>query len=114
VALREIGAPADDARILFVTVDPERDSLAHLKSYALAFGPWVVGLRPAKPAALVRLAKAYRISYGYGKADQDGDYEVSHSNAVYIFDRQGHARLLSTPTDTAVELVHDLKMLLAE
>jgi len=112
--LAKIGEPANDARILFVTVDPERDSLSRLQSYSSAFGKWVIGLRPANHAALERLAKRYRISYGYGEPGQDGEYEVSHSSAVYIFDRDGNARLLSTPSDTPASLVHDLTILLNE
>lgn len=112
-AVRELGPAADQVRILFVTVDPRRDSLAVLKSYAKGFGPQVVGLR-GDTRALVALTKRYRVSYGYGKPDADGNYTVSHSSAVYVFDRKGNARLLGKPTNHVDDYAHDLKELVAQ
>lgn len=113
LAVGGLGAKADQARILFVSVDPKRDTTAALKTYAAAFGPEVVGLRGSADA-LSALTKRYRVTYGYGKPDANGDYEVSHSSAVYIFDRQGHVRLLARPTDSARAIMKDLKRLVAE
>ena len=112
-AVRDLGPKADQVRILFVTVDPRRDSLSVLKSYAKGFGPQVVGLR-GDTEALAALTKRYRASYGYGKPDADGNYAVSHSSAVYVFDRQGKARLLGKPTNHVADYAHDLKELVAE
>ncbi|HKK14097.1 MAG TPA: SCO family protein [Gammaproteobacteria bacterium] len=112
-AVKSLGAKADQVRILFVTVDPKRDSLAVLKRYAAGFGPQVVGLRGSQ-TALKALTKRYRATYGYGKPDADGNYTVSHSAAVYIFDRDGEARLLGKPTNNGGAYVHDLKMLVDE
>ncbi|MGA7800112.1 MAG: SCO family protein [Gammaproteobacteria bacterium] len=111
-AVRELGPAADQVRILFVTVDPRRDSLSVLKEYAKAFGPQVVGLRGDR-SELVALTKRYRVSYGYGKPDANGNYTVSHSSAVYVFDRQGDARLLGKPTNHLADYAHDLKELVA-
>jgi protein SCO1/2 len=111
---RAVSALGDDAaqvRILFVSVDPERDTLAQLKSYAAAFGPQIVGLRGSQDE-LKALTKRYRITYGYGKPDAHGNYEVSHSSAIYVFDREGESRLLAGPTDSAPVITADLKRLL--
>lgn len=113
LAVAGLGAKANQARILFVTVDPKRDTVAGLKAYGQAFSPEVVGLRGTKEA-LRELTKRYRVTYGYGKPDANGDYEVSHSSAVYIFDPQGHIRLLARPTDSARAIMKDLKRLVAE
>lgn len=112
-AVSALGSQAQEVRVLFVTVDPKRDSLTVLRRYAQAFGPEVVGLR-GDPGALRALTKRYRVTYGYGKPDALGDYSVSHSSAVYVFDRRGAARLLMRPGDTAAALGGDLKRLLAE
>jgi protein SCO1 len=112
-AVTALGTDAGQVRILFVSVDPARDTLAQLKTYAAAFGPEVVGLRGSE-AELKALTKRYRVSYGYGKADAHGDYEVSHSSAVYVFDRAGEIRLLAGPTDGAPVITGDLQRLLAE
>jgi protein SCO1 len=112
-AVAALGTSAGQVRILFVSVDPARDTLAQLKTYAAAFGPEVVGLRGSE-VELKALTKRYRASYGYGKPDAHGDYEVSHSSAVYVFDREGKIRLLVRPTDDAPVITGDLQRLLAE
>jgi len=112
-AVAALGTGAGQVQILFVSVDPARDSLAGLKEYAAAFGPEVVGLRGSQ-AELQALTKRYRVSYGYGKPDAQGSYAVSHSSAVYVFDRRGEVRLLGKGTDTASALTGDLRRLLAE
>lgn len=98
-------------RILFVSVDPDRDSLQKLKEYSAYFGPEVVGLRGSQ-TELQALTKMYRVTYGYDKPDEHGNYEVSHSSAVYVFDALGAARLLFRPTDSMAAMSHDLKRLL--
>lgn len=112
-AVRTLGERADGVRILFVSVDPARDTVAVLKGYAQAFGPQVVGLRGGQDQ-LRRLTKRYRVTYGYEKPDASGNYVVSHSSAVYVFDREGRVRLLAQQTDRTADLAHDLKALLAE
>lgn len=112
-AVSKLGKQAKQVRILFVTVDPQRDSVQELGRYASYFGPQVVGLW-GDQAALRALTKPYRVSYGYGKPDAKGNYSVSHSSAVYVFDRIGEARLLVRPTDPDQAIIHDLKRLLAE
>jgi len=109
--LRQLEAGAGRVRILFVSVDPARDTPVVLRAYAHAFGPQVVGLSGSQ-AQLARLAKRYRVSYGLGKPGADGQYEVSHSSAVFIFDTHGQARLLATSTDSDASLVADLARLL--
>lgn len=112
-SVRALGARASQVRILFVSVDPARDTPAVLQQYAAAFGPRVVGLH-GNQAELRSLTKRYRVSYGYGKPDAHGDYEVSHSSAVYVFDARGNVRLLARPTDRPQDIAHDLGRLIAD
>lgn len=112
-AIDKLGAQAQQVRVLFVSVDPKRDTVQELKRYAGFFGPQVLGLRGSQ-AALRELTKMYRVTYGYDKPDAQGNYSVSHSSAVYIFDRKGEARLLVRPQDPISAITSDLKRLLAE
>lgn len=91
--LTPIDASATDVRVLFVTVDPARDDLKTLKDYTANFGPEFVGLR-GSPDELATLAKRYRVAYSVKPDADPAKYVVSHSSALYAFDRDGHARLL--------------------
>ena len=91
--LQRLGKQADQVRVLFVTVDPNRDSLPVLKQYAALFAPQIVGLR-GTPDALAALARRYRVAYSVTPAQNGHPYEVTHSSIVYVFDQNGNARLL--------------------
>jgi protein SCO1 len=91
--LGNLGPLADRVRVLFVTVDPGRDTLPILKQYAAAFAPQVVGLR-GTPDELAALARRYRIAYSVPPATADAPEQVTHSSAIYVFDKAGAARLL--------------------
>jgi protein SCO1/2 len=93
--LKSLGKAADDVRVLFVTVDPGRDTLPALKQYTEAFAPQVVGLR-GTPNQLANLAKRYRVAYSVTPAQDGRAYEVTHGGAVYVFDREGDIKLLFT------------------
>jgi len=107
-AMDELGPKAKDAQVVFVTVDPERDTDTVLAGYAKAFSPQVVGLR-GSDNQLAALARAYRIAYNVKKGPP---YEVMHSNAVFFFDRSGKARLVTTDTTDTVAMAEDVKRLL--
>ena len=99
-----------DLRILFVTVDPDRDTDTVMSDYAKAFSPQVVGLR-ATPNQLANLARTYRVAYDVKKGPP---YEVVHSNAVFFFDKDGKTRLVTTDTSNAVAMEEDVTRLLRQ
>lgn len=109
-ALRLLGPEASQVRVLFVSVDPRRDTTAVLKRYVSNFGQRFVGLRGSQ-AELTELSKRYRISYHYDEPDKYGNYEVDHSSAVFVFDRDGRARLLADTSNTAAQFASDLRRL---
>ncbi|MBS0383190.1 MAG: SCO family protein [Proteobacteria bacterium] len=113
--LQKLGKSADDVRILFVTVDPARDTVPVLHQYVTAFDPRVVGLTGTQDA-IAQLAKRYRAFYQpeQAKAASAGDYEVTHSSAIYFFDRQGRAQVLATPGSSNDEILHDLRILVEQ
>jgi protein SCO1 len=104
--LAKVGSP--DVRILFVTVDPDRDTDAVMTDYAKAFSSQVVGLR-GTPNQLAALARSYRVAYEVKKGPP---YEVIHSNAVFFFDKGGKARLVTTDTSDTAAMAEDVKRLL--
>jgi protein SCO1/2 len=97
-----------DVRVLFVTVDPDRDTDAVMADYAKAFSPQVVGLR-GSDNQIAALARTYRVAYSVKKGPP---YEVNHSNAVFFFDRGGKARLVTTDTNDSAAMADDVKRLL--
>lgn len=114
--LQRLGAHADDVRVLFVTVDPNRDSLPFLRQYAAAFTPQVVGLRGTADE-LAALARRYRVGYSVTPARNGHPYEVTHSSIVYVFDQSGNARLLidsmARPNPDIAGTTKDLQTLIA-
>ncbi len=111
-AIRGLGADAARVRVLFITVDPKRDTPAALKSYVNFFGPQFVGLR-GDDAELTALSKRYRIAYHLEPPDRYGNYAVDHSSAIFIFDGTGRARLLGSEGDGAAKIAQDLRRLAA-
>ncbi len=109
-ALEALGDDAQDVRVLFVTVDPDRDTLALMKDYALAFGAQVHGLR-GTPNQIVSLARRYRVAYGVNPSNAEGEYEVTHSNSVFFFDQKGRARYVTMNTDDEAGLLKTLRYL---
>lgn len=110
-AIEQLGAQGKRVRVLFVTVDPRRDTEPVLKRYVSDFGPQFIGLR-GTDAQLLDMVKRYRVVYRYAKPDASGNYEVSHSSAVFIFGRHGRARLLAQTGAPASVIAADLRHLL--
>ncbi len=110
-----LGTDAAGFSILFVTVDPGRDSLAAMEAYANAFSPRTDALR-GSDNQLAALARRYRVTYKLGAhRPGDTDYKVSHGKTVYLFDARGAARLLWPDFATAAAdipaAVRDLRRL---
>jgi protein SCO1 len=115
--LKRLGPEADHVRMLFVTVDPDRDTLPILAQYVKNFAPQIEGLR-GTPNQLAALARRYRLLYSVTPATANQPYEVTHSSAIYVFDGTGAARLLipslaTTKPDLAGTTV-DLRRLIEE
>jgi protein SCO1/2 len=98
--LNQLGAEAEHVRVLFVTVDPNRDTAPVLAVYVRNFAPQIEGLR-GTPDQLEALARRYRIAYSVTPETKDHPYEVTHSSAIYVFDASGAARLLVSSLGTA-------------
>jgi protein SCO1/2 len=109
--LDKLGPRVDQVRVLFVTVDPDRDTGALMKGYVNSFAPQIDGLRGTADQ-LTALARRYRVAFSVTPDAPGHPYEVMHSNAVFFFDRDGRARLVSTDTKDIDGTAADVKRLL--
>lgn len=107
-----IGPQAEKVQVLFVTVDPERDSAAILKQYVPAFDPHFIGLRPVDKAALDQVTKDFKIYYKKVPGSRPGSYTIDHTAGSYAFDTEGRLRLYIKHAQGPETLAHDLKELL--
>lgn len=112
-AINKLGPQADGVRALFVTVDPKRDKPELLRTYTRAFGPQVVGLR-GTDEQLRKLAQRYHVAYSLGDPDKQGNYAVTHSGTVFIFDKQGRAQLLAVGGNRSDLIAQDLHQLIEQ
>lgn len=104
--LAALGPKAKDMKVAFVTVDPERDDPASLKTYLSSFDPRITGLT-GTPEQVAATEKAYR-AYARKVPDKNGDYVMEHTAIVYVMDAQnrfvGALDLSRPPEQTAAEL----------
>ncbi|SMG14886.1 protein SCO1/2 [Paraburkholderia susongensis] len=110
--LGKLGPDAQKVRILFITVDPARDTPQALHDYVGAFDAQHAEGLTGTDWQIESLAKRYRVAYQMEKRDPNGDYEVTHSSAVYVFDSEGRARLLATDHDTPDAIAQDLRRII--
>jgi cytochrome oxidase Cu insertion factor (SCO1/SenC/PrrC family) len=105
--LDALGSDARRVRALFITIDPERDTVKRMKQYHAAFHKDIVMLT-GDAAAAKAAAKAYRIYYAKQKPKADGGYAVDHSTYTYLMDRRGcyvrHFRHNTAPKVMAKEI----------
>lgn len=109
--MQALGSQANDVRMIFVSVDPARDTPSLLHTYVHAFNRHAVGLTGSE-SAIVDVARRYRVAYEDEKPDASGNYAVTHSSAIYIFDKSGRARLLAASNNTVAQITHDVRRLL--
>jgi len=107
-----LGPQSDKVQVLFVTVDPQRDTAAILKQYVPAFDPRFLGLLPADDAALEKVAKDFKIYYKKVPGISPGSYTMDHTAGSYAFDPDGRLRLYIKHAQGPETLAHDLKELL--
>jgi protein SCO1/2 len=114
--LGRLGDAASDVRILFVSVDPHRDTPDLLQAYVNAFNNNAIGLTGTE-RQIAGLARRYRVSYQIDKPAPGAaaeNYNVTHSRGVYVFDPEGRARLLLSDSGSTEEIVDALRKLIEE
>lgn len=111
-AMQLLGEDAKRVQVLFVTVDPARDTPALLAQYVPAFDPSFLGLY-ADEKSLAALAKDFKVFYAKQPGSTPGSYAMDHSTGNYAYDAQGKLRLLLRHGETPANIAADLKLLLA-
>ena len=109
--MKTLGKDAGRVQVLFVTVDPERDTPEVLAKYVPAFDAGFLGLS-GDAAATQRAAKEFKIFYEKRPGGAPGAYTVDHSGQSYVLDAQGRLRLFVRHDRVASDLADDLRTLL--
>ncbi len=110
--MKELGPQADDVQVLFVTLDPERDTPELLRQYAPAFDKRFVGLY-GTPAEIAQTAKEFKVFYQKVPGQTPDSYTIDHTAGSYVFDKQGKVRLFLRHNQGTAPIAHDLKLLLS-
>jgi protein SCO1/2 len=110
VVMKELGADAARVQVLFVSVDPERDTAEVLKNYVPLFNPSFLGLTGSADE-VARAAKEFKIFYQKQKL-QGGAYTMDHSAGTYILDTEGRLKLFAKNGVAPPALLQDLRQLL--
>ena len=108
-----MGAASGKVAVVFVTVDPERDTVSALHDYLSHFGPDFVGLT-GSPAEIAVAAKAYNVRYSKVETGSSSGYAMAHSAYVYLIDPQGQWRLTYAFGVKPEEFAADLNYLARE
>jgi len=134
-AKERLGADGERLQVVFVTVDPERDTPAILTEYVHAFDPGFIALRPPTDAAVQQLAKQFHVYVEKTPASAspaatsaavagsmnktnptngaEGAYGIAHTAVSFVFDPQGRLRLYAKDGEGVDRWVHDVRLLLA-
>jgi protein SCO1/2 len=110
-ARRLLGPRAKDVQVLFVTVDPARDSADHLRDYLARFDPTFIGITGSE-AQIAQLLKTYGISATKIPIAGTREYNMNHSSYLYFIDREGRQRSMLPFGRPAADIAHDLAILL--
>ncbi|MCB1967335.1 SCO family protein [Accumulibacter sp.] len=115
LAMREVqkrlGERGSHVQVLFVTLDPERDTAQLLARYVTAFDPSFIGLR-GDTAATAAAAREFKVFYSKQAGSEPGTYGIDHTTGSYVFDPQGRLRLLVRHGEPADSVAGDITLLL--
>ena len=112
-AKKLLGPDGNKLQVVFITVDPERDTSQVLKGYMGNFDPTFVALRPT-PEQLEAVAKDFKVYYKKVEGNTPTSYSMDHSAATYVYDTKGQLRLYARYGAGPQVLASDFKQLLAQ
>lgn len=110
-ALQKLGKDATRVQVLFVTVDPERDTPERLAQYLSAFGPAFLGLH-GDPQSTKNIASEFKVVYQKQMGNSPNHHTMDHSSGTYIFDPKGKLRLYISNGAGRDVFAHDIVELL--
>ncbi len=109
--MQKLGKDADRLQVLFITLDPQRDTQELLAKYVPAFDPRFLGLR-GDEAATAKVAKEFKVFYQKVPGKDPANYTIDHTSGSYMYDPQGRIRLFVRHGQGPDPIVHDVKALL--
>lgn len=107
-----MGKDADKVQVIFVTLDPDRDSLELLAQYVPSFDKRFLGMRPDSQEALDKVTKDFKIFYSKVPGKSANSYTIDHTAGSYVFDTEGRLRLFIKHQQGPALIAEDLKKLL--
>lgn len=111
--VKRLGDDARNVQVLFITVDPEHDTVKQLAGFIPPFNPSFIGLT-GSDKEIAAVASEYKVAYGKNPQSKPGQILVDHSTGIVVKDKKGELRLL-VKNDVAVDdLEHDVRVLLKE
>jgi protein SCO1/2 len=111
LVMNQLGPAARHIQVLFVTLDPQRDTRALLKSYVTAFDPRFIGLS-GTVTQIDRAASSFHVEYA--RVGVGADYTIDHSTSTFVLDATGRLRLVGATNTSIGDFTHDLAALAAE
>jgi protein SCO1/2 len=111
-ALDHLGEDREDVHVVFVSVDPERDTPERTTAYARAVDPSFLGVT-GTDAEIAHVTSRYGIYYAKAEGSEATGYLVDHSATVLVLNPDGQLELLWSPTVTAPQMAEDLDSLLS-
>ncbi|MFN8996322.1 MAG: SCO family protein [Pseudomonadota bacterium] len=109
-----LASDADRVQVIFISVDPERDSDEILRAYTAGFDPRFTGWR-FDLATTARLAREFKVFYSkVPLKDSALEYTIDHTALTFVFDVRGQIRLAVRHEQTPESVASDLKQLLDE
>ena len=113
--LKQLGDEAKNVAVVFVSVDPDRDTPDLMKQYVKQFNPAFIGLTDTQGGNEIALAKQqWRIISAKADIKSKKLYNVDHSSGTYLLDKQGNAAYFERFGAEAPQIAADIKKLLAE
>lgn len=109
--LKLLGDKANNVQVLFVTLDPERDTPEVLKKYVPSFYPDFLGLR-GDEAQINQVTQDFKVYFLKQASNSKAGYTIDHTAGVYVFDKTGKLRLIMKNGQSPQDIAHDLGLLL--
>lgn len=109
--MKLLGPDADKLQVVFISVDPERDTQELLAQYVPAFHPSFIGMR-GDAVQTATVAKEFKIFYGKSAGTTPDNYSVDHTAGSYVFDQDGKIRLFVRHGKGAEPIAQDIRKLL--
>ncbi len=111
-AMKILGDDANRVQVIFITLDPERDSAELLQQFVPAFDARFIGLT-GTPQQIQQVTQTYKI-FVQKQADKQQQYTIDHSAGAYVYEPSGKLRLYFKYGQSAEDMAHDLQLLLAQ